>query len=120
MDDMPFEPIESHRFSAVLNVAGDLKTFVRGINAMPEISAAKRLTGSEGNRRSIFDRLIDLAERPIDPACENPWDMALAAYLFLLSTADGDLASKAADVVLGCSNCWWSRKLAEWVNSAHR
>lgn len=46
---------------------------------------------------------------------EHPADAALAAYLWLLSSRDGDYSARAAETVLECKQCWWARKMAEHV-----
>ena len=60
-----------------------------------------------------MERVLELVRREIDPEYENPWDAALSAYLLFLMSCNVALASVAADAVLECPNCWWSRKIAE-------
>jgi hypothetical protein len=47
-----------------------------------------------------------------DPRFENPWDTALAAYLWLLQQSSQSLAKLVAGDVVLVSGFWWARKLA--------
>jgi len=63
----------------------------------------------------VFARIVDLAASPAEGQYEHPTDSALAAYLWLLSSSDGDYSARAAETVLECKQCWWARKMAEHV-----
>jgi hypothetical protein len=74
----------------------------------------------QGAEWRVLERVFELVRRKIEPEYENPWDAALAAYLLFLMSGDVALASVAADAVLECPNCWWSRKVAEIKEAFHQ
>jgi len=112
-----FSAIESHRFAALVNVASNLKTFLRALDAQPDIRQLAAAMASLEVRSAVLARLIELAGKDFDQACENPWDSALAAYLWLLSTADPQMGALAAARIRGCPRCWWAKKVAEKIPS---
>ena len=63
----------------------------------------------------MFMRLLELAGESGPEAYEHTADAAMAAYLWLLGTRNGDRALLAADAALKCERCWWARKMAEFV-----
>ena len=60
-----------------------------------------------------------LAGKEFDTAYENPWDTALAAYLWLLNATEAQRAALAATRVRDCPHCWWAKQVAEQVLSAN-
>jgi hypothetical protein len=70
----------------------------------------------------IISRIQAISETDIDHRYENPWDVALAAYLLALRIADPALAPLAAEVVLSVPLTWWARHFALSVleESDHR
>jgi len=115
--DELFNGIESHRFSALVNVASNLKTFLRALDAQPEIRQLAVAMSSPEVRASVLVRVTELAGKDFDPDYENPWDSALAAYLWLLSRTDAEGAALAAARIGTCFRCWWANKVAERIPS---
>jgi hypothetical protein len=113
-----FSAIESHRFSALVNVASNLKTFLRALDAQPEVRSLAGAMASPEVRSAVLARVAELAAKDFDQGYENPWDSALAAYLWLLSTADPEMAAAAAARIRACSRCWWANKVAEKAQPA--
>lgn len=111
--DQLFEAIESHRFSAVVNVASDFNHFLQALASTPEFRNLLVSPSAPDARARVLERLLEVAAREIDPAYENPWDAALAAYLYRIWRTDKSQALIAANRVLSCANCWWSQKLAQ-------
>jgi hypothetical protein len=109
------ERIEGHAFSAMVNLASDFSTFLRILTSQPEVRALADEMKSERVTRDVFARVGELAAKPVDDEYEHSADSALAAYLWLLSTANGDCSASAADTVLECKQCWWARKMAEYI-----
>jgi hypothetical protein len=72
---------------------------------------------SDGVMSDVCSRVREMVVSRVEEEYEHPADSALAAYLWLLSTRDGDYSTKAAETVLGCKQCWWARKMAEHVQS---
>jgi len=109
------ERIEGHAFSAMVNLASDFPTFLRILTSQPEIGALSDEMKSEQATLDVFARVGELAASPTEEEYEHPADSALAAYLWLLSTRNGDYSARAAKTVLECKQCWWARKMAEHV-----
>lgn len=109
------ERIEGQAFSAMVNLASDFSTFLCILTSQPELRVLADEMKSEPVMLDIFARLGELAAKPVEEGYEHPADSALAAYLWLLSTANGDYSARAADTLLECKQCWWARKMAEYV-----
>lgn len=114
------ERIEGHAFSATVNLASDFRTFLRILAAQPEVGALAEAMKSERVAGDVLARILQLAAPPVDPGYEHPADSALAAYLWVLSSQNRDYSAIAVETVLGCEQCWWSRRMAEYVRGAPR
>src|SRR5947209_1276807 len=91
-----FQNIESHRFSALVNVANNFRTFVRAFASVPEVQQLTQAMQSPEVRAQIYERALELAREEGQEGQEHPGDAALATYLWLLSTMDENLAKVAA------------------------
>jgi hypothetical protein len=112
--------IEGHDFATMVNLASDLRTFLRILGSQPEVVALGGAMSSEQTTREVFTRAIELAKAPTDDAYEHPADAALAAYLWLLGSRDQKISETLAEAVLACKQCWWARKVAERIRAAVR
>jgi hypothetical protein len=105
--------VESDAFSAKANLASGWSTFRR---ALLEDATTARLTSalrdSLTNIETIVTRVYTLATVQIDHRYANPYDIALAAYLWALSMVAPGTARLAAEVVLGARQTWWARETA--------
>ena len=110
-----FEQIESDRFSALVNIASNYRTFCRALAAQPEIQKLATLMKSNETRQLVFQRVLELSARPSDQEFENPWDSALAAYIWLLASTDQALAKMAAAKIIESHGYWWAKKVADEV-----
>jgi hypothetical protein len=119
MYEQLFEKLESDRFSATLNVVSGLKQFVRALSSAVEVQELLASVRSGMDPGVVAERLDQVASRETDPAYENPWDVALAAYLHVLNQVDPKQAPICAERALNCPNCWWSTKLADNILSGH-
>ncbi len=120
MQDTVFEKLESDQFAAAMNVVSGMRQFVRGLASAPEVQELLASTRSRDDSLVIAERFNQVAARQADPDHENPWDVALAAYLWILDRVDPPQASLCAAQALMSSNGWWSRKLAETIASGNR
>jgi hypothetical protein len=119
MIERAFEQIESREYATAVNLASDYKQFLRAMRVNTQCQFLLRLTSiSPENRNAVLTRLNELCQRPIDEEFENPWDAALATYLWVLSNIDLHLTAVAVNRVLSCRNCWWSKKLAEQLQDS--
>jgi hypothetical protein len=108
-----FEAIESPALSAQVNVVSGYNQFVRALVSLPEVRSLLDEVKLHDGAKELLARVLTLLRAPYDPAYENPHDMALAAYLWVLNAADPEKAQEAGKHVLGCPGCWWAAKLAE-------
>jgi hypothetical protein len=112
--------IEGDRFSALVNLASGLRTFLRIAADQPEVrSLSGEMQAPEVTAR-VFERVLELSSAPAQQGCEHPADAAIAVYLWLLGSRDGDYAEFAAETVIGCNHFWWARKVAEGVKKSSR
>jgi hypothetical protein len=114
------EKIEGHSFAAIVNLASDLRTFLRILASQPEVHALAAAMRSDDVTLEVFRRVTDLARSPSEEPYEHPADAAMAAYLWLLDRRERELSEIAAEMVLGCERCWWSKKLAEQLRDTAR
>jgi hypothetical protein len=105
--------IESHEFAAVLNLASDLRTFLRILGSEKAVQDLAAAMGKGEVRGAVAERILTLLKRPGDEGNEHPRDSALAAYLSLLSSTDTRLAKQVAEQIAAVPRCWWARKIAE-------
>jgi hypothetical protein len=105
--------IESYEFAALLNIASDFKVFWRAAYR-EEVTKEliQQLLDSPKNIWLVFKRTVDLSQQEIDPQYENPWDTALAVYLWALSMVNLEVAQTAAGFVINTENGWWAKKFA--------
>jgi hypothetical protein len=112
-----FDQIESERFSATLNVVSGLKQFVRGLSSAVEIQELLASARSDMDPGVVAGRFDQVAAQETDPVHENPWDVALAAYLHVLNQVDPNRAAICAERALHFPNGWWSTKIADEILS---
>ena len=77
--------IESDRFSALVNVASNVKTFLRAVSEQPEITELAAAMHRPDVSQEVCKRALAIASAEVDEAYEHPGDAALGAYLWLLS-----------------------------------
>jgi hypothetical protein len=111
--------IESDRFSALVNAASNLKTFLRAVGQQSEITELAAVMHCPEVSREVCERALALASAEVNEDYEHPGDAALAVYLWLLSNHNAALARRAAAHVLQVRHSWWSRKVAERILAGH-
>ena len=107
-----FKYIESDLFSANVNLASDLRTFLKLVRGQPEVEALRRVIKSQEARLHLLRRVCSLAGLEADVRYENPYDSALATYLWSLALVDHELACHAAEVIRRVPLCWWAREIS--------
>jgi len=113
--DRFFEDIESHEFAARVNVASNLVTFLRGARSQVSVIGIFEELEKEEKLFQVLTRLIDLSKKTVDPRYENPWDTALAVYLWLVSLKSTKAASLGAQFILQSPQCWWAERIARSI-----
>ncbi len=118
MHEQLFEKLESDRFSATINVVSGLNQFVRDLSWSAEVQEVLVGIQSSTDLLEIAERFDLVAARETDPTYENPWDVALAAYLLILARVDPKQAMLCAGRASIGSNGWWAKKIAK-ILSGH-
>jgi hypothetical protein len=110
--DEVMNEIESHEFAGRVNVASDLRTFLRAARAEPSVNGLLQELDSPEKRPAVVNRVFELARRQIDPRYENPSDTPLAIYVWSMSLKDMGLATIAAERAAQAPQCWWAAQLS--------
>jgi hypothetical protein len=113
-----FKILESHEFSAMVNLASDFRTFIRILGAQSAVQSLCEEMRNPDVRTAVHERALSLVQDEGEAGYEHPWDSALAAYLWLLCSTDAELATILAGKIAPSRGCWWARKMAdEWLSS---
>jgi hypothetical protein len=127
LDDL-FQTIESHEFSALVNLASSFKTFLGILSAESPMKELAQQMHRPEVRTAVGERALALVTDVGEGGYEHPWDSALAAYLWLLADADAALATRNrirrcgdTRVLVGKKNGGWgvvnsSRPFQRWVD----
>src|SRR5262249_40792507 len=94
-----FAAVEGPPLSAHLNVASGFPQFLRALESRPEVQALLKHLRTREDTVDLLLRVLDLVSAPSDPQYEHPHDVALAAYLWVLSVSDPSSAKVAAELV---------------------
>lgn len=107
--------IEGHRFSSELSLAVGTKAFQRGLREHPLVRRLAEVAKDAETRIAIMKRVEELSLTPIDDRYENRYDVALSAYLIVLSETacmEPEIVAKAASAAVVAPNCWWTVSLS--------
>src|SRR6266404_2381083 len=107
--------IESHGFSARVNAASDLSTFLRAVLAESAVAELILLLGRQDVAFKILRRTVALVAEKVNYRYEHPRDAAIATYLWLLSDRYPLLAKAAAEAAILISRSWWASRTAERI-----
>jgi hypothetical protein len=110
-----FDRLEAPDVSAAANLASRYDQFLAVICSLTE---TRELLSRLSDPQCAVDTLVrvyDLTSRKVDEAYENPWDVALATYVWVLAQKWPTLGWLAAKRVMRCPNCWWAHRVAETV-----
>lgn len=109
-----FSELESHEFSAELNVVSGLRQaaeFLRDHKTVKRLCA--HLTSDVTTRSVVLERLLWLTRQAVDPAYESPHDAAITAYLAAVNMHDASLGLIAAAIAAGARQTWWAKKVSQ-------
>ena len=108
--------LETHEFSAQINVCSDLICVERAIFSSEVVREIVKLCKKDPLViEAILERTRHLGNIAIDVRYESPWDIAFAAHLLILRVADQDAAFTAASLVSNARNTWWAVKIADAI-----
>src|SRR5260370_36032297 len=106
-----FKAIESQEYSDAMKDARDHKRFLQAI-LFARGEVGKLLLGSLEIQKRIYVRLMQLAETNFD-GDENPRDVAMAVYIWVLGKKVRELVIPATRKVKTCRGCKWAKEMAE-------
>lgn len=109
------EAIESHEMAARLNVASNLRVAVEFIRTHPIVRKLAKELKNPGVAEHILRRVFELTDQAIDVRYENPNDVALMIYTWVLYRYDPLLASMASAAISQVPNLWWASKVATQI-----
>lgn len=105
------EAIERDEFSAEMNLAAGTRAFRRSMRTHDLFLRLTEL--SKENPSELVHRVKSISKFDVDMVYENPFDVALSAYLLVLSdVAEPEAVSAAAAAIIGTPRCWWASGLA--------
>jgi hypothetical protein len=108
------ERVESAEFAAQLGVASTLGTFIRGLLLQAEVRELRAaISGHPAHQQLLLARVDSLAGRETDVRYENPWDIALATYVWVLMETDQVLGRLAGAAISEGRNLWWARYIVD-------
>lgn len=110
--------IESTELAVNLNVVGGFGSFVRSLRlAHPFVQLKRVLAQDEGAALQLLSRTHELARLEIDSRFENPYDVALSAYLLALADTGPELRQLAEQCVSAAPNLWWASRVVDVVGA---
>lgn len=113
--DEALRDIESLEFAARVNIASDLRTFLRVAGDQESVRTVLSGITSEENQQRVLLETLRLSRLQVDLRYENPWDSALAVLLWVLSLKALPLARVAAEAAVQAPQCWWALRVAEGI-----
>lgn len=104
--------IESHNFAAYLNVVGNFENFINTIKKLELVWMLLEELNSEKKVQKLAKRVLDISGQKIDPKYENPKDIALSIYIWLISLKDLELAKMIAKTAIQIPQSWWTKRMS--------
>lgn len=113
--DEGLRDIESLEFAARVNIASDLRTFLRVAGNQESVTTVLSELASPQKQQRVFSEALRLSRLQVDLRYENPWDSALAVFVWVLSLRALQLARVAAEAAVQAPQCWWASRIAHDV-----
>lgn len=104
--------IESEGFATRVNLASDVRMFLRAISEEDAVLVLLEGLDSPEVVSLLLQRALALSREAPDPRYRHERDAALATYLWLFAQKNFDLGSTFAAAIVATPNCWWARRLA--------
>lgn len=104
--------IESVELNVRVNIASSLENFMSILRDEAAVRELFELLDSRENVTKIYSRVIELSKGSVDIRYENPRDVAITIYLWLISIQNKELAKMASEVVSNVKQCWWASKMS--------
>ena len=108
-----YKYFEDVKFGVMLNVCSGFKCIKHGLQGDPNINKMICEMDEWGNQLELYDRINELIPISGLEAFEHPYDMALTAYLYVLSKTNMALAVLASRFVKDTPRLFWAYKMAK-------
>jgi hypothetical protein len=105
-----FDKIESNAFAAKFGIASGLKMFLGMMH--DDIIFKTLCLRIRSNYEAIIDRIIDLAHSEFDYKYENPYDVALSAYIIALHMINTQAGVRGSQLINDVKQTWWAKQVA--------
>jgi hypothetical protein len=113
--------LESPEFAAIVGIASTPRGFITMLRRQPAFqSLVDCLTEDFELRSAVVSRIDALASQEVDTRYLNPWDTALASYLYALSIGHGPSAMLVADAVERARNTMWAQNTSRSLLNRRR
>jgi hypothetical protein len=107
------DKVEGASLAVRTSLASGKSLFVDILSGSPEFGALADFVSSGRQAWTVVvNRIRELVETRFDDRYENPWDVALSAYLLALRGVNRDVALVAAEIALTARQTWWARQVA--------
>lgn len=113
MEMNEFREVESIEFETWANVASGVSAFVSAISRSPSVIALReRIRSDSAVADKLLTRMLHLKNLDIDSKYENPNDVAMATYGWVVANERPELAGELRILLGSLKNPWWSKYLA--------
>jgi len=113
-----FASIESTETAARAALGSTLSVVLGECTKDPVAQRLLRIVTRRIISRRIAERALHLLERQPDPRFENPYDVALLLYSWLLVKSNNEVLAKSVFAAVAAGrNLWWSARYARLVLS---
>ena len=117
-NDLTF--IESRQFAAELSTVSSTEAFFGVLAHHPIVlRVLENLRTSGTQLEEMMGRVLDLCAVISDPRYENPYDVALATYLWLTHFSQQGISQSLAANIDRVPRTWYAKKLAFRIQSQH-
>ncbi len=107
MIDEIIREIESPEFRYFGDIASGERIFVRLLAESKAFADLKDALKSPANEAAVLRRIAYLAEAEVDARYENPWDVAITAYVVAMIHTNSTLGRLAMVAARRAQNSWW-------------
>jgi hypothetical protein len=111
------EYIESIKFAVMLNVCSGFNCVKHGLELDANVLKLIWELDEWQNQLEVYERIQKLLPIGESEIYENQYDMALTAYLYVLSKCNMPLAVLSAREVQKAPRCFWAYKMAAELNN---
>lgn len=114
-----FDQIEGLEFMAYFAVMSGTDAFTLGLAHHPiMIAFINEIENDPTAIQEVQKRLFGLLSVPPNPQYYHPYDIAVAAYLYILSVTNEELAYQALSLILETPQLRWAKRLAKQIIEA--